>query len=694
MNPTRLFHLLLAATLALPASAQVRPTADPSPHSDVRLVAGVDAAAPGAVVEVALRIAADPGWHVYWINPGDSGLPVEVAWTLPVGASAGPLRFPAPERLDVAGLTSYAHAGTTDFLTRVTLAPGAQGAAEIAAEVSYLICADVCLPAEARATLTLPVAAATRPNRALAASLAALPVASTGWTASATVADSSISLRLVPPPGWTGDVATVQFFADTAGVVRHAAAQTATREPASAQAARDALVLRLALDGAAPARLAGVLTADGARAVELDVAVASAQGTSRGLWAALGLAFAGGLLLNLMPCVFPVLSLKLLSFAGGRDETPAARQRSGLAYGAGVVVSFWALAGVLLALRAGGEGLGWGFQLQTPLVIAALAAIMTALALNLFGVFEWGGRLAAAGGALDRGTGPGGAFGSGVLATVVATPCTAPFMGAALGYALAQPAVLALAVFTALGLGMALPLVALAFSPRLAARLPRPGPWMESLRQLLAFPLLATAVWLVWVFGQQTGLNGTAALLVGLVLVGFAAWLVGRWPAGRSTRRERVLSRTLAVGALAMAVAVVGVGARAAGPAGSETSRVETDGWRPYDAAEVRALVAAGTPVFVDATAAWCLSCQVNERTSLQTAAVEAAFERAGVVRIRADWTTRDPAITALLAEFGRSGVPMYALYPGSGAAPRLLPEVLTPGIVLDALADIPTAAQ
>ena len=682
MTPTRAFCLLFAATLALPASAQMRPSDDPTPHSDVRLVAGVDAAAPGAAVEVALRIAADAGWHVYWINPGDSGLPVRAVWTLPAGATAGPLRFPAPERLDVAGLTSYAHSGTTDFLTRITIPGDARRPVEIAAEASYLICADVCLPAEARATLTLPVASETRPNRSLAASLAALPVPAQGWTASALAADSSISLRLVPPPGWAGDPATMQFFADTAGVVRHAAAQTATRD-------NDALRLRLALVGDAPARLAGVLTAQGARAVALDVVVARAPVARDGLWAALGLAFVGGLLLNLMPCVFPVLGLKLLSFAGGRDETPAARRRSGLAYGAGVVVSFWILAGVLLALRAGGEGLGWGFQLQTPLVIAVLAATMTVLALNLFGVFEVGGRLAAAGGALDRGTGPGGAFGSGVLATVVATPCTAPFMGAALGYALAQPAALALAVFTALGVGMALPLVALAVSPRLAARLPRPGPWMEVLRQFLAFPLLATAVWLVWVFGQQTGLDGAASLLVGLVLVGFAAWLVGRWPAGRVSRREHVLSRTLAVGALAVAAVVVSIGARSAAPSAAPGAGAPADGWRPYDAAEVEALVAAGTPVFIDATAAWCLSCQVNKRTSLQTAAVEAAFDRAGVVRVRADWTTRDPAITALLASFGRSGVPMYALYPGGGEAPRLLPEVLTPGLVLDALADV-----
>ena len=679
--PMRPFLLLLAALVSAPVSAQ----SDPTPNSAVRLVADASAVAPGDALEVALRIEAEPGWHVYWINPGDSGLPVEVAWTLPRGATAGPLRFPAPERLDVAGLTSYAHSGTTDFLSRLAVPDGAVGRFDIRAEASYLICADVCLPATAEVRLSVPIAAATRRTSTLDAALAALPVSSAGWAATAAASDSTIALRLVPPAGWPGDWRSAQFFADTAGVVRHAAAQTFVRDPAPAQAGGDGWVVVLAGSGRVPARLGGVLVAAGAPAVQIEAPVASAPATpGRGLWAALGLAFVGGLILNLMPCVFPVLSLKLLSVAGGREADAGERRRAGLAYGVGVVVSFWALAGVLLALRAGGATLGWGFQLQSPPVVAALAALMTALALNLLGVFEVGGRLASAGGQLDRGTGVRGAFGSGVLATVVATPCTAPFMGAALGYALAQPAALALAVFTALGVGMAIPFVALAFAPGLMARLPRPGPWMEATRQALAFPLLATAVWLVWVFGRQTGIDGAAALLLGLVLVGFAAWLVGRWPAGWGAGRTRMIPRVLAAAVLVAAAALVAVGARAQRTEAASSP----DGWEPFDAVRVEALVAAGTPVFVDATAAWCLSCQVNARTSLHTAAVEAAFERGGIVRVRADWTTRDPAITAFLARFGRSGVPLYAFYPGGGAAAVLLPEVLTPGIVLDALAE------
>ena len=681
-----LLALLAAAALAPVARAQ----ADPTPHAEVRLVAGATTVAPGGAVEVALEIVTEPGWHVYWKNPGDAGLPVRVAWTLPPGATAGPLRFPAPERLDVAGLTSYAHEGTVLFPTRVVVPAGASGRVRLDARASFLICADVCLPAEADVSLALPVASRTQPTDRLARALGALPLPPRGWAATAAAQDSTVVLRLVPPAGWTGDMARAQFFADSSRAVRHAAPQSFASDAGG-------WTVALAAGRRVPAVLTGVLVAPGARAVEVRASVA-APAARGGLWAALGLAFLGGMLLNLMPCVFPVLGLKLLSLAGGRDAPAADRRRAGLAYGAGVVVSFWALAGLLLALRATGESLGWGFQLQSPGVVAALAVLMTGLALNLLGVFEVGGRLAAAGGGLDRGTGARGAFGSGVLAVVVATPCTAPFMGAALGFALAQPAAVAGLVFTALGVGMALPFVALALSPRAAARLPRPGPWMETLRQALAFPLFATAAWLVWVFGRQAGVDGAGALLLALVLVGFAGWLVGRWPAGRG--RARLVARGVAGAALVGAAVLVGMGAQtAAGDAagadtvGTDTAGADTagaaapDGWEPYDAARVAALVAAGTPVFVDATAAWCLSCQVNERTSLNTAAVEAAFERAGVVRVRADWTDRDPAITELLAQFGRSGVPMYAFWPGRGAAPVLLPEVLTPGIVLDALA-------
>ncbi|MGB3542967.1 protein-disulfide reductase DsbD family protein, partial [Rubrivirga sp.] len=452
-------------------------------------------------------------------------------------------------------------------------------------------------------------------------------------------------------------------------------------------------------------RLRGLLvapdgqTVDGAaRALEVDAVVAGADvaGTApvedepMTLWSALAFAFVGGMILNLMPCVFPVLSLKILGFVKGREDDRATLRTHGLVFAAGVLVSFLILAGALLAFRAAGASLGWGFQLQSPPVVAGLAILMVVLGLNLVGVFEVGQGLMSAGARLDKGEGMGGAFWSGVLATVVATPCTAPFMGAALGFAIAQPAAIALAVFATLGLGMALPYVILSFNPALMKRLPRPGPWMETLKQALAFPLFATAVWLVWVFGLQTGINGAGALLLALVALGFATWLIGRWPA------QTTSSRTLAVVRVLALAAVVGAGVLVVTGSNQEAqASTSTDGeWTAFEAETVDAMVAAGEPVFIDFTAAWCLTCQVNKKTALHTDVVASAFADGGIKTVRADWTNRDPEITAFLDRFGRNGVPLYVYYPGGGAEPVLLPSVLTPQIVLEAVRGVQTASR
>ena len=407
------------------------------------------------------------------------------------------------------------------------------------------------------------------------------------------------------------------------------------------------------------------------------------------IWIALLFALGGGALLNLMPCVFPVLGIKILGFAEGRGHAPEAMRRHGLLFGAGVLVSFALLAGALLALRAGGAALGWGFQLQTPGVIAALAFLMTGIGLWLLGVVEFGGRLMGVAAQADRGTGASGAFGSGVLATLVATPCSAPLMAPALGWALVQPPVAAIVVFLALGLGMALPYVLLSFFPAWLERLPRPGPWMETLKQALAFPMFLTAAWLVWTFGTQTGVNGAGALLVGLVLLGLAAWLVGRWPVASGARR--LVTRGLAVAAVAGAVAVAVFGTRQEAVAATGDDGL----WRSYSPTEVDSLVAAGEPVFVDFTATWCATCQWNKGTVLRTDAVEQAFQDRGVHLFVADWTRQDPEITAALEALDRAGVPVYALYPGGTSEPVLLPEILSDGVVMDALEGIapPTAS-
>jgi thiol:disulfide interchange protein DsbD len=694
--PVRCRPLVALATLMLvaPAAAQ---DADLSPHSEASLVADVSAVQPGTSVDVALRLVLEPEWHAYWINPGDAGLPVEVEWTLPEGVTAGPLRFPAPERIDLEGVTSYAHEGDVWFPTRIAVPVGFAGTeVQLRGRATWLVCADVCLPAEAEVALTLPVGAPapTRWADGMRDALAALPVPAEGWQVAATATDGGYALTLQPPGEASLDGA--QFFVFAKNLLSYTAAQDFRREGAAWAVELEASAYA---EGTAD-RLRGVLVAaegemfpGGARAVEIDAEVAGGglaaaaavgddQEAGLGLWLALLFALGGGVILNLMPCVFPILSIKILGFVEGRDADRAALRAHGLAFAGGVLVSFWALAGALLALRAGGEGLGWGFQLQSPWIVGGLALLMVGIGLNLLGVFEVGQRLSTAGAQLDRRSGLRGAFLSGVLATVVATPCTAPFMGAALGYALAQPPAVSMLVFTALGLGMALPYVLLSFFPAWISRLPRPGAWMETLKQALAFPLFATAIWLVWVFGKQTGVDGATMLLMASLLVGMAAWLVGRWPAARATPRARWVARGLALAALVAAGTLF---------AGSATRTADAaaapEGWQAFEPAAIEALVAEGTPVFIDFTAAWCLTCQVNKKTTLQTPEVEAAFASAGVTRVRADWTNRDADITAFLDRFGRSGVPLYVYYAGDGAEPVLLPEVLTPQIVLDALA-------
>ena len=701
MRAAFLSVLALLATAASPALGQ--PDRDPSPHSRASLVADVASVAPGDAFDLALRLDVEDGWHTYWTNPGDSGTPVSVGWRLPAGVVAGPLRFPAPAYYETAGLASYVHEDTAFFLTRVSVPEEFAGdVLRVEGTAEWLVCADVCLPAEAEVALAVPVGETAR-TAALASARHALPVQAVGWTAAAAPAEGGYTLTLDPSETWAGGLDGARFFVDQTGVLDHAAEQAFVEEdggwtvrvPASRYAEAPAERLRGVL--VAPE---GEAFAGGARAIEVDavvagsgLAAASASGAGAlGLWTALALALGGGLLLNLMPCVFPILSIKILGFVEGRDDAPQTLRRHGLAFGAGVVLSFLVLAGALLALRAAGAGLGWGFQLQSPPVVAALAVLMTGIALNLLGVFEVGHRLAAAGGRLDRREGLTGAFLSGVLATVVATPCTAPFtMGPALGYALVQPAAVALAVFAVLGVGMALPYVVLSFKPAWLQRLPRPGPWMETLRQALAFPLFATAVWLVWVFGQQAGINGAGLLLLALVLVGLAAWAWGR----AEPRASAVTRRTAWAVALASALGAVALVAAAsgAGPAVADAQAAPSDGWVPFDPAAVDALVEAGEPVFIDFTAAWCLTCQVNKKTALSTRAVRDAFAVRGVTTVRADWTNRDPAITAALDRFGRAGVPLYVFYPGGGAEPVVLPEALTAQTVLDALDGARTAS-
>ncbi len=679
---------------------------------EAELVAATDAAVPGRPLQVALRLKHDPHWHTYWQVPGDSGLPTQIKWRLPAGWQAGPIQWPVPQRFPVGPLMNFGYEGEVLLLTTLTppagLAPG--GSVELAARADWLICKDVCIPGGADLKLVLPVRETAGPSRRaaqFAATRSRIPQPIALEAARATIEDGRIRLAFKPRGGdaWP---ASVEFFPLEEARIESAAPQILRREgdlaalylTAAQPVAAEFGTLRgvLVVDGG-PARAdrggwAGIVSVPLAAGTVPVVAAGSPAegGAPMTLWFALVGAFVGGLLLNLMPCVFPVLSLKLLGLVQhqrAEDEAHIAHPSlrvHGLAYAGGVIASFVLLAAGLIALRAAGAQLGWGFQLQTPWVVAALTGLFFLIGLNLLGAFEftWGTGLAnTRAGQRLAGDRLSGSFGTGILAVVVAAPCTAPFMGAALGYAITQPAAIALAVFAMLGVGMAAPYVLLTVFPALLARLPRPGAWMERFRQIMAFPMFATCVWLLWVLGQQIDVDAVGLLLLALVLLGLAAWALGL--AQRGARRYR----WVALGAALVAVyATVSATGTENGGAGRAQAAVAEDAvqWQPWSRAAMERAIAAGQPVFVDFTAAWCVTCQANKRLVLTAAGVESAFRARGVALMRADWTNRDPEITQELARFNRNGVPLYVLYDGKGGT-QVLPELLTERTVLEALA-------
>jgi thiol:disulfide interchange protein/DsbC/DsbD-like thiol-disulfide interchange protein len=703
---------------------------------EVELVADRAAVVPGARLELALRIRHDPHWHTYWRNPGDSGLPTQIAPVGPPGARFGPIRWPAPERLWVGPLANYGYEGEIVLPFAVDVPPDLAGQrARFEAGAQWLVCKDVCIPGEARVAIELPLASgAGEPARSAAGALfdaaaRRTPDASAPLAAAAHRDGATLSLAFAAPPGTPG-VARAEFFPYDEGVIAAPAPQSLSR---TAQGWR--LDLALADGASVPARVAGLLLVDD-RPLEVQAALApgpapageavsvaarpagmsrpgggllggiagtggSGAASSGGVGPAAPVADAslalallfgalGGMILNLMPCVFPVIGLKVLGFAGaaadGRGAARAMRVGAG-AFAAGVLVSFWLLAGLMLALRAAGESVGWGFQLQSPAFVAAMALLFVAVGLNFSGVFEFGLAMTRLGGV--GGTTASGAFGAGVLAVLVATPCTAPFMGSALGFTLSSPPAWTLAVFTAIGLGMALPYLLLGLFPAWVGHLPKPGRWMQTLRQALAFPMYATAAWLAWVLVQQAGADAMLRLLFAAVLLGAAAWAWGVWANGTPRRAGRAVAvavaAALGIGGLLVPVLDAVPGEHASAPRGTG-SAAGALAWEAWSERRVEQALAESRPVFVDFTAAWCVSCQANKKLVLERDAVVEAMRARGVVALRADWTQRDPAITAALARHGRNGVPLYLVYRPGARGPAVLPELLTVGIVLDAL--------
>jgi thiol:disulfide interchange protein DsbD len=676
---------------------------------EAELVPERSALVPGQTNTVALRLKIRDRWHTYWQNPGDTGLPTTLDWKLPDGFTAGAIQWPAPKALPVGPLINYGYEGevfhVVDLAVSSNLPPGQP--VTLNARADWLVCEDTCIPEGADLVLVLPVDSKADPHprwgAAIKATRDALPRPLAGWQAQAMGEGQKVKLVLTPIARGD-DPGTLRFFPFREGVIEPSGVQTLARD-----GDRLALALPVAYQLTPNfTRVAGVLASSGgiggAKAATIDVALsgsviagpkpldtpvpkadlkAGPSTSSLSLAAALLFAFGGGLLLNLMPCVFPVLSLKVMGFVEHHDAKRT-MHREAIAFSAGVILSFVLLALALVALRAAGEQLGWGFQLQSPAVIAGLALLFFLLALNLSGVFEFGmfAPSAVAGWTAKNRTLD--AFASGVLAVIVASPCTAPFMGAALGYAISQSIAVTIIVFVALGLGMALPYVLLAWFPGWRRRLPRPGVWMERVKQFLAFPLYATVAWLAWVLGAQVDNDAVLRLTITLLFAAFAVWA---WRVFRSGGTKFWAGVAL-VSAAGMAILIAPLLTGPVGTAEARTAKAREAGeWRAFSPAGVDALTASGRAVFVDFTAAWCVTCQVNKLV-LNDAEVLAAFAKRNVALVRADWTRRDPEITQALAALGRNGVPVYVLY-RPGKSPLLLPEVLQTGLVHDAMATL-----
>lgn len=710
---------LLCVVLACQVSyAQTR-----TAHSQVGLVAEVTSVAPGESFDVALYLNPDPGWHIYWINPGDAGLTPKVKWTLPEGFEVGEFQFPAPHFVPFQSLMSYGYNGATFFIASMTVPQEIDDEIVFAGKADWLACDDeICVPERAEIELKIPRGDGSEYSvwrTDFAKSRAQHPI-KMDWDASFTSANGKVVVDVVLPEGFP-KLTNVWFFPSVSGLINHAADQTISlndqrlrfetvagnksddleevmavitagadddRRQAfeivakqvgsldSPEFLQSSIVspgdsfppIESQLDGGSPPSGGGSTPGNG-----------SAGGPSSGIgefFKNLVFAFLGGLILNVMPCVLPILSLKALAVAELSGQDARAARNAGLAYFGGVLACFAALAIILLALRAGGNLAGWAFHLQNPTIILLLALLVTAVGMNFSGVFEIRGSFANLGGLTDRLTSGGGSeFFTGLLAVIIASPCTVPFMGVALGYALVQPVYVALSVFAGLAVGFALPYLMVTMFPPLRGLLPKPGAWMETMRKILAFPMYATAIWLIWVLGRQTDVNEVAIVLLLVLILGFALWC---WSHASATgkNRWRVVS---AVGALSL-VAII------AWPEGEPTASASVVEEVEWSEATVEQFHADEKPIFAYFTADWCVSCKWNERVALQSDRVQQYFLENDIQVLVGDWTLQGPEIAAELQKHGRAGVPLYLYYKPNGDIdkPVILPAALTPGIVID----------
>jgi thiol:disulfide interchange protein/DsbC/DsbD-like thiol-disulfide interchange protein len=711
LTQVRLLTAALATILlAAPFAAFAQDVPADGPHATVSLIAETKTIAPGQKLHVALVQKIQKGWHTYWVNPGDSGLPTTIDWTLPNGLTAGDILWPTPKRIPFGPLMSYGYEDRVLLPVTVTVPQNLPTGGDIAltGHANWLVCSNVCVPEEADIKLVLPAAAGpAAPDPANAADFAAAQAqipADNPFTATATYDKDHISLHVAT--GDAGKLTDVGFFPLDEGVIDNDA------KPEIATG-RDGVTVTLkrADDKNKPLpALNGVLAFHDSSTGEdsandhgghaIRIATPAVAGSVAGPASAVApigfgafieavlLAIAGGIVLNLMPCVLPVLSIKALSLVRHAQSAPREVRMQGLAYAAGVLVSFGIVAGALIVLRAAGAEIGWGFQLQSPIFLTIMIYVLFAVGLSLSGVFTVGDSVAGLGSGLADREGYSGSFFTGALATLVATPCTAPFMAAAIGFAITQPWYISFAVFEAIGVGLALPYVVLAFSPGARRFLPKPGAWMNSFKQVLAFPVYGTAVWLAFVLSAETGSIGVTAALAGLVLIAFAAWLYEAVRHGEG--RGRLAGIAVSAIAVIAALVLLEIPDEAGGGSASAAESAAVAGgvaWEPFSQAKLDAAKAAGKPVFVDFTADWCITCKVNERVALTDQAVKDAFAAQGVVTLRGDWTKRDGAITHVLEANGRAGVPLYLFYAkGAGDKPVVLPQILTADTVLHSM--------
>ena len=657
------------------AQADVPPPASAAPHLAIRLLAESTQPAAGSEVTLALDTRPQPGWHGYWENPGDAGFPAKLDWTLPKGATVSPPTYPMPGTLLVVGLMNYVfeapYAPLVTLKVPAGLAPGA--ALPIRLHTQYLVCTrEVCVPEQADLFLSLTVGDGAIDPAVRASFDAWRRVLPHPLGGAATYQASGGRVRIAIPYPASAPLDQGYFFPLTTGLIDYAAPQSVTRDG-------DRLVIETKASGqGATGPLQGVLRVGAGKALAVTatagtVAAASPVASSSGgaapaiLLALVG-AILGGLILNVMPCVFPILSIKALSLARGHLGEREARHEA-LAYTAGIVTVCVALGGIILALRAGGDAVGWAFQLQNPRVLVVLLLLTVALSLNLAGLFEIPTPQF-----VNRAGGAGGAFATGALAAFVATPCAGPFMGAALGTALVLPWPAALAVFAGLGLGLALPFLAIGFIPALRRRLPKPGAWMERFRRFLSIPMWLTALALAWVLGKEADVDGMAYGLCAALGLGIVLWAAGR-------RQARGLA--FGTAAVVMIVAITGAGIWLMTRTHPPTSVAKlADGAEPFSETRLAALRAEGRPVFAYFTADWCLTCKVNEKTAIETDTARTAFAKAKVAVLVGDWTNGDPVLGRFIEAHNRAGVPLYLYYAPGAAEPRVLPQVLTPGML------------